>query len=157
VKWPSGLGGKGNDGVAGLVAQNDGGLGYVELAYALQNKLSYGIPQNKEGEYLDPKDPTVVQNAMADFGTDMGDKLAISIVDAPGKQSYPIAGYTYLLFYMDMQDCAKAQKLAAFYKWAQTSGQKDATDLLYIPLPDAVKSQAFAKLSKMTCNGKPLQ
>ncbi len=156
VKWPSGLGGKGNEGVSGTVAQNDGALGYVELAYALQNKLSYGIPQNKAGEYVDPKDPTVVQNAMADFGTNLGDKLAISIVDAPGKQSYPIAGYTYLLFYMDMQDCTKAQKLSAFYKWAQTAGQKDATDLLYIPLPDAVRSQALAKLGKMTCNGKPL-
>lgn len=156
VQWPSGLGGKGNEGVSGTVAQNDGALGYVELAYALQNKLPYGVPQNKSGEYLDPKDPTYVQNAMADFGTDLGDKLAISIVDAPGKESYPIAGYTYLLFYMDMRDCAKAQKLVDFYKWAQSAGQKDATDLLYIPLPDAVKSQALAKLSKMTCQSKPL-
>lgn len=156
VQWPSGLGGKGNEGVSGTVAQNDGALGYVELAYALQNKLAYGVPQNKSGQYLDPKDPTYVQNAMADFGTDLGDKLAISIVDPPGQQSYPIAGYTYLLFYMDMQDCAKAQKLVDFYKWAQSAGQKDATDLLYIPLPDAVKTQALAKLGKITCQGKPL-
>lgn len=157
VKWPSGLGGKGNDGVAGTVANNDGGLGYVELAYALQNKLPYVVPQNKAGEYTDPKDPTVVQSAMADFGSDLGDKLAISIVNAPGKGSYPIAGYTYLLFYMDMQDCAKAQKIVAFYKWAQSAGQKDVTDLLYIPLPDAVKTQALAKLGKITCQGKSLQ
>jgi phosphate transport system substrate-binding protein len=156
VQWPVGLGGKGNEGVSGTVGQNDGALGYVELAYALQNKLPYGVPQNKAGQYVDPKDPTVVQNAMADFGTDLGDKLAISIVDAPGPESYPIAGYTYLLFYMDMQDCAKAQKLVDFYKWAQTQGQKDATDLLYIPLPDAVKSQALAKLGQITCQGKPL-
>ena len=156
VQWPVGLGGKGNDGVAGTVSQNDGALGYVELAYALQNKLSYGVPQNKAGSYVDPKDPKYVQNAMADFGTDMGQKLAISIVDAPGEQSYPIAGYTYLLFYMDMQDCAKAKTLVAFYKWAQTAGQKDATDLLYIPLPDAVKQQALAKIDQVTCQGKPL-
>jgi len=156
VQWPVGLGGKGNDGVAGTVSQNDGALGYVELAYALTNKLSYGVPQNKAGQYLDPKDPKVVQSAMADFGTDLGDKLAISIVDAPGQQSYPLAGYTYLLFYMDMQDCAKAEKLVAFYKWAQSDGIKDATDLNYIPLPDQVKQQALAKLSKMTCQGKPL-
>jgi phosphate transport system substrate-binding protein len=156
VQWPAGLGGKGNDGVAGTVSQNDGAIGYVELAYALQNKLSYGVPQNKAGQYLDPKDPTVVQNAMADFGTDLGDKLAISIVDAPGQQSYPIAGYTYLLFYMDQQDCSKAQKLVAFYKWAQGDGQKDATDLDYIPLPDAVKSQALDRMSKMTCNSQPV-
>jgi phosphate transport system substrate-binding protein len=156
VQWPAGLGGKGNDGVAGTVSQNDGAVGYVELAYALTNKLAYGIPQNKAGQYTDPKDPTVVQNAMADFGSDLGDKLAISIVDAPGQQSYPISGYTYLLFYMDQQDCSKAQKLVAFYKWAQSDGQKDATDLNYIALPDAVKSQALDKLSKMTCQGKPI-
>jgi phosphate transport system substrate-binding protein len=93
---------------------------------------------------------------MADFGSDLGDKLAISIVDAPGQQSYPIAGYTYLLIYMDQQDCVKAQKLVAFYKWAQSDGQKDVTDLLYIPLPDAVKTQALDKMSKVTCQGKPL-
>ncbi len=156
VQWPVGLGGKGNDGVAGTVSQNDGALGYVELAYALTNKLSYGVPQNKAGQYLDPKDPTVVQNAMADFGSDLGDKLAISIVNAPGQNSYPIAGYTYLLFYMDQTDCAKAAKLVAFYKWAQSQGTKDATDLSYIPLPDAVKQQALNKLSQMTCNGKPV-
>ncbi len=156
VQWPVGLGGKGNDGVSGTVSQNDGALGYVELAYALTNKLAYGIPQNKAGQYVDPKDPKVVQNAMADFGTDLGSKLAISIVDAPGQQSYPISGYTYLLFYMDQQDCAKAAKLVAFYKWAQTAGQKDATDLLYIPLPDSVKQQALARLAQMTCNGKPV-
>ena len=156
VEWPVGLGGKGNDGVAGTVMQNDGALGYVELAYAVQNKLTYGIPQNKAGSYLDPKDPKFVQNAMADFGTDLGEKLAISIVDAPGGQSYPLAGYTYLLLYMDMQDCAKAKTLVGFYKWAQTAGQKDATDLLYIPLPDAIKQQALAKIEQVTCQGKPL-
>ena len=156
VQWPVGLGGKGNDGVAGTVSQNDGALGYVELAYALTNKLSYGVPANKSGNYLDPKDPKVVQSAMADFGSDLGDKLAISIVNAPGAQSYPIAGYTYLLFYMDQTDCAKAAKLVAFYKWAQGQGTKDATDLNYITLPDAVKQQALAKLGKMTCNGKPV-
>jgi phosphate transport system substrate-binding protein len=156
VQWPVGLGGKGNDGVAGTVSQNEGALGYVELAYALQNKLAYGVPQNKSGQYLDPKDPSVVQNAMADFGSDLGDKLAISIVNAPGQQSYPISGYTYLLFYMDQQDCAKAAKLVAFYKWALNAGTKDATDLNYIALPDAVKSAALARLDKMTCNGKPI-
>jgi phosphate transport system substrate-binding protein len=156
VQWPVGLGGKGNDGVAGTVSQNDGAIGYVELAYALQNKLSYGVPQNKAGQYLDPKDPAVVQSAMADFGSDLGDTLAISIVDAPGQNSYPVSGYTYLLMYMDNPNCDVAKKLVDFYKWAQSKGTKDATDLNYIPLPDAVKSQALAKLSKMTCQGKPI-
>ena len=157
VKWPSGLGGKGSDGLAGTVAQNDGSLGYVELAYAIQNKLAYGSVQNKSGNYTMPT-TDAIQAAMADFGTDLGDKLAVSIVNAPGANSWPIATYTYLLFYMDQQDCAKAQKIVAFYKWAQgPDGQKDETALQYIPLPDAVKTQALDKLSKMTCQGKPLQ
>ncbi len=157
VKWPTGLGGKGNEGVSGTVAQNDGGIGYVELAYALTNKLPYAIPQNKAGEYIDPgKGPEGVQSAMADFGTNLGDKLAISIVDPPGKGSYPIAGYTYLLLYMDQQDCLKANKIVAFIKWAQSQGTKDAIALNYIPLPDAVKTQVLDKVNKITCQGKPL-
>lgn len=156
VKWPSGLGGKGNDGVAGTVAQNDGALGYVELAYAVQNKLPYGSVQNKAGNYVMPTTENV-QNAMADFGTNLGDMLAISIANAPGPNSWPIATYTYLLFYTDMKDCAKAQKIVAFFKWAQgADGLKDEAALQYIPLPDAIKSQVLAKVDKITCNGKPL-
>lgn len=156
VKWPSGLGGKGNDGVAGTVSQNDGALGYVELAYALQNNLPYGSVQNKSNNYVMPT-ADAVQGAMSDFGSNMGDKLAISIANAPGANSWPIATYTYLLFYMDAQDCANQQKIVAFYKWAQgPDGQKDETALQYIPLPDAIKQQALAKLGKMTCQGKPL-
>ncbi len=160
VKWPTGLGGKGNEGVSGTVSQNDGAIGYVELAYALQNKLPYGIPQNKAGQYIDPgKGPQGVQSAMADFGSNLGDKLAVSIVDAPGQGSYPISGYTYLLIYMDQQDCAKAQKMVNFVRWAQTNAQaqKDVTDLQYIPLPDDVKKLVLDKVAKITCQGKPLQ
>lgn len=157
VKWPTGLGGKGNEGVSGTVSQNDGAIGYVELAYALQNRLPYAIPQNKAGEYVDPAaGPVGVQGAMNDFGSNLGDKLAISIVDAPGKGSFPIAGYTYVLLYMDQQDCVKANKLVAFMKWALNDGTKDATELKYVPLPDAVKTQVLAKLARITCQGKPL-
>lgn len=155
VKWPTGLGGKGNEGVAGTVAQNDGAIGYVELAYAVQNKLPFGTVQNKAGEYV-LATTEAVQAAMADFGTELGDKLAISIVNPPGKTSYPIAGYTYLLIYMDQTDCVKAQKLVAFVKWALNDGTKFATELQYIPLPDVVKKLVFAKLDKITCQGKPL-
>jgi phosphate transport system substrate-binding protein len=94
---------------------------------------------------------------MADFGSELGDKLAISIVDGPGKQSYPIAGYTYILMYMDQQDCSKAQKLINFFQWAYgTAGDKDATDLQYVALPQVIKDQVNTKLAKMTCQGKPL-
>lgn len=156
VNWPTGLGGKGNEGVTGTVEQNEGSIGYVELAYALQNKVTYGLIENKVGQYVQPTS-AAVQAAMADFGTEMGDKLAISIVDAPGKASWPISGYTYLLMYMNQTDCAKAQKLISFLKWAYGSnGAQIAKELEYIPLPDAVTSQVLNKLGQMTCNGKPL-
>ncbi len=156
VKWPVGLGGKGNEGVYGTLSQNDGAIGYVELAYAIQNKAVINLLQNKAGEYVAPSAVTT-QSAMDDFGTQLGDKLALSIVDGPGKNSYPIAGYTYLLLYMDQTDCVKAQKLIEFITWAfGPDGTKDATDLAYVPLPDAVKQQVQAKLAQITCNGQPL-
>ena len=155
VQWPVGLGGKGNEGVSGTVAQNEGAIGYVELAYAKQNKLPVGLVQNKAGEYVTPT-TQAVQSAMADFGTDLGDKLAVSITDAPGEGSWPIAGYTYLLVYMNQSDQVKAQKLTAFLKWALSDGTKFAAELDYIPLPDAVKSQVLKKLGEITVNGKPI-
>jgi phosphate transport system substrate-binding protein len=157
VKWPVGLGGKGNEGVYGTVIQNDGAIGYVELAYAIQNNATLNQLQNKAGEYIKPS-PDSTQAAMADFGTQLGDKLALPIVDGPGKASYSIAGYTYLLLYMDQTDCAKAQKLIEFFKWALgPDGDKSAKQLQYVPLPDAIKDQVNAKLAQVTCNGKPLQ
>lgn len=156
VKWPVGLGGKGNEGVYGTVAQNEGAIGYVELAYAIQNKAVLNLLQNKAGEYVAPSIEST-QSAMADFGIELGDKLALSIVDAPGKNSYPIGGYTYLLLYMDQQDCVKAQKLVAFMQWALgTDGDTSAKELHYVPLPDAVKQLVLAKLSQITCQGIPL-
>jgi len=151
-----GLGGKGNEGVFGTVSQNDGAIGYVELAYALQNKATINAVQNKANEYVKPSIEST-QAAMADFGTALGDKLAIPIVDGPSKGSYPIAGYTYLLMYMDQQDCTKAQKLIDFLKYAfGPDGDKSATDLSYVTLPQAVKDQVNAKLAQITCQGKPL-
>jgi phosphate transport system substrate-binding protein len=157
VKWPVGLGGKGNEGVYGTVAQNEGAIGYVELAYAIQNNAVRNLVQNKAQQYIEPS-PESTQAAMADYGTALGDKLAISIVDGPGEASYPIAGYTYILLYMDQQDCVKAQKLLQFFGWAfSPDGDKDAADLKYIPLPQAVKDQVNAKLAQVTCQGKPVQ
>jgi phosphate transport system substrate-binding protein len=156
VKWPVGLGGKGNEGVYGTVSQNEGAIGYVELAYAIQNKAVINTLQNKAGEYVAPSAEST-QSAMNDFGTQLGDQLALSIVDGPSQGSYPIAGYTYLLLYMDQQDCVKAQKLVDFIHWAfGPDGTKDAAGLSYVPLPDAVKQQVTGKLAQMTCQGKPL-
>jgi phosphate transport system substrate-binding protein len=156
VQWPVGLGGKGNEGVYGMVSQNDGTIGYVELAYALQNKAVINSVQNKAGQFVAPTAEST-QSAMNDFGNDLGDKLAISITNGAGAGSYPIAGYTYLLLYTDQQDCAKAQKLVQFMNWAYgPDGTKDAIELSYVPLPDAVKQQVKDKMSRITCQGKPL-
>ncbi len=157
VQWPVGLGGKGNEGVYGTVSQNEGAIGYVELAYAVQNKAIINSIQNSSGAYVDPS-PETTQSAMNDFGTEMGDKLALSIVNAPSATSYPIAGYTYILMYMDQQDCAKATKAVQFFNWAYSAaGDKDATDLQYVPLPSAIKDQVTAKLAQITCQGAPLK
>jgi phosphate transport system substrate-binding protein len=156
VQWPVGLGGKGNEGVYGTVSQNDGAIGYVELAYAIQNKAVINLVQNQANQYVAPSADTT-QSAINDFGTQLGDKLALSIVNGQGANTYPIAGYTYLLLYMDQQDCNKAQKLVQFMNWAYgPDGTKDATNLSYVPLPDAVKQQVQAKMAKITCQGKPL-
>jgi phosphate transport system substrate-binding protein len=156
VKWPTGLGGKGNEGVAGTIQQNDGAIGYVELAYAVQNKLPIARMLNAAGKTVEASIAST-QSALADFGGDMPDTLARSIVNAPGAGSWPIAGYTYLLVYMDQSDCTKGQKLAGFIRWALSDGSKFASDLLYVPLPDSVRSLALARVAKMTCQGKPMQ
>lgn len=157
VKWiVEGLGGKGNEGVTAMVSQNDGTLGYVEYAYAKQNNLTYGTVQNKAGNYVTAT-PEAVQADMTDFGTALGDKLAVSIANGAGKDSWPISTYTYLLIYMDQADCTKGKKVVEFVKWAVTdaNAQKTAQSLDYITLPTVVRDQVIAKLNKVTCQGKP--
>lgn len=154
VQWPVGLGGKGNEGVAGTVSQNDGSIGYVELAYAKQNKIDFASLKNAAGIVV-AASAASTQSAMNDFGGAMPESLARSIVNPSGKDSWPIAGYTYLIVYMDQQDCFKAQKLAGFVRWALSEkGSSIATELDYVPLPDNVKQQVLATLAKMTCQGK---
>jgi len=155
VEWPVGLGGKGNDGVTGTLLQTDGSIGYVELAYAMSNKLQFANMTNAAGKVVTASIDST-KAAMGDFATDMPDTLARSIVNAPGDASWPIAGYTYLLLYMNQTDCAKAQKLVEFVKWAQSAGTDYATQLNYVPLPDNVKQQVLSKVAQITCNGAPL-
>ena len=155
VQWPVGLGGKGNDGVSGIISQNDGSLGYIEYAYAVQNKLGFANMVNAAGS-TETASVQTTQNAMNDFGTQMPDTLARLIVNAPGKDSWPIAGYTYFLVYLNQTDCAKATKQVQFLHWALTDGTKDVQSLDYVPLPDAIRSQDFATLGTMTCNGAPV-
>jgi phosphate transport system substrate-binding protein len=156
VSWPVGLGGKGNEGVTGLVKQTPYSIGYVELIYARSNSLPYAVVQNKAGEYVTPALDSVTA-AAASAAASMPDDFRVSITDADGPDAYPIAGMTWLLVYQKQSDAEKGRKLVAFLDWALKDGQKSAADLHYAPLPAAVATKVLASLSKITTSdGKPL-
>jgi phosphate transport system substrate-binding protein len=137
VNWPVGLGGKGNEGVAGIVKQSEGALGYVELAYAVKNDLPYAALKNKSGHFVEPSFDAV-SAAAAGAAKSMPPDLRVSITDAAGKDSYPISGFTWLLIYKNMKDKSKARDIVKFLKWAMKDGQSYAKELYYAPLPKAV-------------------
>jgi len=137
VNWPVGLGGKGNEGVAGLVKQTEGSIGYVELAYAEKNNLPYAALKNKAGYFVEPTFDAV-SAAAAGFIKNMPADLRVEITNADGKDSYPIAGFTWLLIYKNMKDKTKAKAIVNFLKWALTDGEKYAKELYYAPLPKEV-------------------
>src|SRR5499427_2862125 len=137
VNWPVGLGGKGNEGVSGLVKQTPGAIGYVELIYAIQNNLSYGVVKNSSGKFIKCSIDTVTAAAGAAAAA-MPKDFRVSITNAPGKGFYPISSYTWMLFYETPKDKAKAKVMVEFMKWALTDGQKYAKDLGYAPLPPNV-------------------
>ncbi|MFZ1977075.1 MAG: phosphate ABC transporter substrate-binding protein PstS [Bacteroidota bacterium] len=148
VNWPVGLGGKGNEGVAGLVKQSEGALGYVELAYAVQNNLPYASLKNKDGEFVSPSFDAV-SAAAAGASKNMPSDLRVSITDASGKASYPICGFTWLLISKNMKDKTKAQEIVKFLKWAMTEGQSYAKDLYYAPLPKEVVALCEKKINSI--------
>ncbi|MCL4466706.1 MAG: phosphate ABC transporter substrate-binding protein PstS [Chloroflexi bacterium] len=155
VKWPVGLGAKGNEGVSGQVKQMAGAIGYVELAYAVQNKLTYAVLKNKAGKFVEPTLDSTTAAAAGAVATTPED-LRVSIVNAAGDPSYPIAGYTYLLVYKDQTDQAKGKALADFLWWAIHEGQSYAKDLLYAPLPQEIVAKVEAKIKTIDFQGKPL-
>ena len=148
VNWPVGLGGKGNEGVAGLVKQSEGAIGYVELAYAVKNGLPYASLQNKEGNFVEPTFESV-SAAAAGSAQNMPEDLRVSITDASGKDSYPISGFTWLLIYKNMKDKSKAKEIASFLKWAMGEGQGYAKDLYYAPLPKEVVKMCEKKIASI--------
>jgi phosphate transport system substrate-binding protein len=154
VNWPVGLGGSGNPGVAGEVQQNPNAIGYVELIYATQNKLSYGMVKNKAGKWIDPSLDSVTAAAAASAGSIPPD-LRFSIVDAPGDASYPISTATWLLLYKNMPDQPKAVALTRLAWWATHEGQKFNKDLAYANVPDALTSKSEAFIKQIMTNGKP--
>jgi phosphate transport system substrate-binding protein len=137
VNWPAGVGGKGNEGVSGLVKQTPGSIGYVELIYALQNKIAYGPVQNSSGEFTKASVESVTAAAGAAAGA-MPKDFRVSITNAQGKGVYPISSFTWLLLYENPKDKAQSKMMVDFVKWALTDGQKFAPDLGYAPLPDGV-------------------
>src|SRR5204862_1681243 len=143
-----GVGGKGNEGVAGLVTQSPGSIGYVELIYALQNKISYGQVQNMDGEFVNASVESVTLAAAA-AAAKMPPDFRVSITNAPGKGVYPISSFTWLLFYENPKDKAQARAMVEFMKWALTDGQKYCADLGYAPLPEAVVKMEQAALAKI--------
>ncbi len=155
VKWPVGIGAKGNEGVAGQVKQTPGAAGYVELAYAVKNKLPYAHIRNQAGKFVEPTLETTTA-AAAGAAAKMPEDLRVSIVNAPGDNAYPIAGYTYLLVYRDQGDEAKGKALARFLWWAIHDGQRFAPDLLYAPLPENVVKKAESKIKALNYQGQPL-
>jgi phosphate transport system substrate-binding protein len=148
VNWPTGIGGKGNEGVAGLVTQSPGSIGYVELIYALQNKIKYGSVQNMAGEFVTANEQSVTA-AAAEAAAKMPADFRVSITNAEGKGVYPISSFTWLLLYENPKDKAQAKVMMEFMTWALTEGQKFAGQLGYAPLPDAVVKLEMAALQKL--------
>lgn len=137
VNWPLGLGGKGNDGVTGVVKQAPGGIGYVELTYALENGLSYASVKNKAGKFIVPSAESTTAAAASALDAVKKDVRA-PIMNAAGADAYPIAGFTYILAYKKMSDPKKAAALKDLLHWTMTEGEKMAAELHYAPLPEAL-------------------
>jgi len=148
VNWPVGVGGKGNEGVSGLVTQTPGSIGYVELIYALQNKIAYGSVKNHDGVFLKASLESVTAAAAAAEGK-MPPDFRVSITNAPGQNAYPISSFTWLLLYQNPKDKAKSKIMVDFVKWALTDGQKYCAELGYAPLPASVVKMEQAAVGKI--------
>jgi phosphate transport system substrate-binding protein len=148
VKWPTGVGGKGNDGVAGQVKQQPGAIGYVELIYAVQNKIDFGSVQNSAGKFLKASLAGVTASAAAAVGA-MPKDFRVSITNAPGDTAYPISSFTWLLVYEKQKNKEKGKILTEFMRWMLADGQKLAEDLSYAPLPKGVIDMELAALEKV--------
>jgi phosphate transport system substrate-binding protein len=148
LNWPAGVGAKGNEGVAGLVKQTPGALGYTEPAYANQNKIQYGAVQNAAGAFVKAS-PETVTAAAEGAASNMPQDFRVSITNAPGAQSYPIASFTWMLFYEDPADKGHARTMVEFMRWALTDGQRFAADLGYSPLPQNVVEMELKALERI--------
>ncbi|HEV8418908.1 MAG TPA: phosphate ABC transporter substrate-binding protein PstS, partial [Candidatus Udaeobacter sp.] len=146
VSWPTGIGGKGNEGVAGQIKQTPGALGYVELIYAIQNKMPYADIKNSAGKFVKP---TLESITAAMATAQIPDDFRFSITNAPGENAYPIAGATWLLVYEQQKDATKGKKLVEFLKWAQKDGEKMAKDLDYASLPEDLQQRVLKRIDEI--------
>jgi phosphate transport system substrate-binding protein len=147
VKWPVGMGGKGNEGVAGQVRQLEGSIGYVELIYAVQNKITYGSVRNAAGNFVTASLDGVTEAAAS--AKTMPADFRVSITNAPGKTAYPISSFTWLLIPTPAKDPKKGKIIADFLDWMVTDGQKMTSQLSYAPLPDSVVEKVKAAIKQV--------
>jgi phosphate transport system substrate-binding protein len=143
VKWPAGIGGKGNEGVAAYVKQIVGGIGYVELSYALQNRITYARLKNAAGNFVNPSDDTF-QAAAASADWKNAKDFYLVMTNAPGENAWPIAATNFILMYKKPKDAARARNAREFFRWAYANGDAQAKALDYVPLPDALVRQIEA-------------
>jgi phosphate transport system substrate-binding protein len=143
VKWPAGLGAKGNEGVTGQVKQTPGAIGYVELVYAIQNRLPYASVKNAAGNFIAPSVASVTAALVA---ASIPDDFRFSMVNSPGPDAYPIAGATWLLVYQHQRDAEKGRKIVEFLKWAMREGEHNAPQLEYAPLPPDLSKRVLAEI-----------
>ncbi len=148
VNWPAGVGAKGNEGVAGLAKQTPGAIGYVELIYALQNKIAFGSVQNAAGEFVRASLESVTRAAAATKGA-MPSDFRVSITNAPGAGVYPVSSFTWLLFYENPKDKRAARIMTDFMRWALKDGQKYCAELGYAPLPEEVVAMEMEALKRI--------
>ena len=147
VKWPVGLGGKGNEGVAGMIRQMQGSIGYIELIYAVQNKITYGTVRNASGAFVKASLDSVT--AAAASVKSMPADFRVSITNAPGKDAYPISSFTWLLIPAQSKDAAKGKIIADFLNWMVDDGQKMTADLTYAPLPASVVTKVKDEIKQV--------
>lgn len=152
LSWPVGLGAKGNEGVTGQVKQTEGGIGYVEQAYAEENRLPIAQLRNRDGQFVSPSvETTRAAAASLDQQLKAHPDFKLSIVNAPGAQAYPIAAWSYIIVHGHMEDCGKARALVNLFRWSMENGGDSATRLHYAPLPENVRGQVIERLNAMTC------
>jgi len=150
VRWPTGLGGKGNEGVSGQIKQTPGTFGYVELIYAAQNNMPVAAIKNATGKYVTPDTVSVTAALSA---AQVPDDFRFSMTNAAGADSYPIAGVTWLLVYQSQPDAEKGAKLVEFLKWALTTGEDMASPLDYAPLPPGLRDRVLKRIAEIKVGG----